>query len=59
MSSIKHKKIDSERIDDESPEWTDEMFARARSLEESALPETFKRAVRRGYPKEPKTAVTV
>lgn len=40
-----------ELTDNENPEWTDEMFQNATSLEDSDLPEDFKRAVL-GRPKK-------
>ena len=47
--------------DKENPEWTEEMFERATSLEESSLPESFKIAVRRGRPPKanPKVSTTI
>ena len=44
------KKPNPELIDDINPEWNDEMFDRARSIDESSLPEPFKAAVKRGRP---------
>jgi uncharacterized protein (DUF4415 family) len=39
-----------ELIDDTNPEWNDEMFDHASSVEESTLPESFKAEARRGRP---------
>ncbi|MCX8049740.1 MAG: BrnA antitoxin family protein [Methylohalobius sp.] len=52
------KKVDPEQVDEESPEWTDEMFSRAKSFDESDLPKSFKQAARRSIG-ESKIAVTV
>ena len=56
-----NKKPNPERVDDDNPEWTDEMFDKAASVEQSTLPETFKAAVRRGRPPkaQPKVSLTV
>lgn len=61
MSVIERKKTDPEMIDDENQEWTDEAFVKAKTLDESSLPESFKRAARRGRPKaeRPKVSVTI
>jgi uncharacterized protein (DUF4415 family) len=39
-----------EMIDDDNPEWSDKMFEKATTVEDSSLPESFKAAVRRGRP---------
>ncbi|MEA3466119.1 MAG: BrnA antitoxin family protein [Thermodesulfobacteriota bacterium] len=49
MPNDKHK---SQMVDEENPEWTDEMFSRATRVEDSSLPEAFKAQVRRGRPPE-------
>lgn len=55
------KNVNSELIDEENPEWTDGVFKRAASLEESGLPESFKVAARRGRPSKtnPKVSTTI
>ena len=56
-------KPDPELIDNENPEWTDEMFESAKSLDDSALPSDFKATVKRGrgrpFSEKPKQQVTV
>lgn len=44
------KKTNPEMIDSENPEWTDRMFREAKPLEQSSLPEAFKKQIRRGRP---------
>ena len=55
------KNVNSELIDEENPEWTDGVFKRAASLEESGLPESFKVTARRGRPPKanPKVSTTI
>jgi len=36
--------------DPDNPEWTEELFAKATSVEDSSLPESFKRVARGGRP---------
>ena len=52
-------KPDPELIDDEAPEWTDEMNARAMSLAD--LPASLQKALKAGRPKakDPKRIVTL
>jgi len=38
--------------DSDNPEWTEQMFAKATSVEDSSLPESFKRVVRGGRPRK-------
>jgi uncharacterized protein (DUF4415 family) len=53
-------KPDPELVDDENPEWTDEMFARARPAQE-VLGNAFMAKARRGRPKSasPKAEVKI
>lgn len=48
-------------VDDENPEWTDEMFSQATSFEKSDLPDPIKSVIRKGRPKSdnPKTPVSI
>jgi len=38
--------------DADNPEWTEQMFAKATSVEDSSLPESFKRVARGGRPRK-------
>lgn len=48
-------------IDDENPEWTDEMFSQATSFEKSDMPDSLKTIIRKGRPKSdnPKTPISI
>ncbi len=38
--------------DPDNPEWTEDMFAKSTSVEDSSLPESFKRVARGGRPRK-------
>jgi len=56
-----NKKPSPDTPDKDSPEWTDNMFREATTLEKSDLPPAFKQAARRGRPKSsaPKQAISI
>ena len=58
---MSNTKVNSEMVDNENPEWTDEMFSQATSFESSEMPESIKSIIRRGRPKSdnPKTPISI
>lgn len=52
-SSEEEKVIARHMVEDDSPEWTEKMFAEAKTFEASDLPDLFKQSVRsRGRPRK-------
>ena len=58
---MSNTKVNAEMIDDENPEWTDEMFSQATSFQKSDMPDSLKTIIRKGRPKSdnPKTPISI